>query len=189
MKEKKYLTRGCLVLAGLVIFHAAAQARPQRLNKYDRIIGILAARYQVEASLVHSIIRAESNYNSLAVSTKGAVGLMQLMPETAEEYGVKDIYDPWENIEAGVRYLKDLIRLYEGKLDLVLAAYNAGQVVVNKYRGVPPFPETEIYLKRVKASGIGKLRTAKETVIYKFYDKSGRLVITNDRSYYLSHKH
>ena len=107
----------------------------------------VAKKHGIEPELIHAIIRAESNYESTAVSPKGAIGLMQLMPTTAKAYGVNDFCDPEENIEGGTKYLKDLIKLYQGKTSLVLAAYNAGQEAVKKYKGIPPYPETRNYIK------------------------------------------
>ncbi len=108
----------------------------------------VAQKHGVEPDLIHAIIRAESNYDSFAVSEKGAMGLMQLMPATANAYGVNNFCDPEENIEGGTKYLKDLIKLYGGKTNFVLAAYNAGQEAVKKYKGIPPYPETRNYISR-----------------------------------------
>ncbi|MFC2168985.1 lytic transglycosylase domain-containing protein [Acidobacteriota bacterium] len=145
---------------------------------YNKTIKAMSAKHNVPAQLIHSIIRAESNYNSAAVSSKGAVGLMQLMPDTAKHYGVQNLLDPKENIEGGVKFLKDLIKAYNEKTDLVLAAYNAGQEAIKKYGGIPPYPETQKYIKNVKAS-YGKPLIRSRTIIYKFYDKSGKLILTN----------
>lgn len=153
-------------------------------KKYDNLINTIATREKVEARLIHSIIKIESNYNSRAVSPKGAVGLMQLMPATAKAYQVKNLYDPRENIVGGIKYLKDLIKAYDGDTNLVLAAYNAGQEAIEKYGGVPPYPETINYIKRV-TSGYKKSTKRHRTKIYKFYNKSGRLVFTDDKNYYL----
>ena len=98
---------------------------------------------------MRSIIRVESNFDPLVVSNKGASGLMQLMPATALAYGVKDIFDPEENVDAGVRYLKYLMGKFNQDLVLVLAAYNAGPSVVKKFRGIPPFAGTRKYVHRV----------------------------------------
>jgi len=103
---------------------------------------------QVDPLLVHSIIRVESNYNPYAISPKGAQGLMQLMPPTARDLGVSDSFDPRQNIEAGVRYLKYLQDLYKDDR-LALAAYNAGPGAVQKYKWIPPYPETQDYVNRV----------------------------------------
>jgi soluble lytic murein transglycosylase-like protein len=102
----------------------------------------------VDPLLVHSIIQVESNYNPYAVSAKGAQGLMQLMPPTARGLGVSDSFDPRQNIEAGVRYLKYLQDLYKDDR-LALAAYNAGPGAVQKYQWIPPYPETQDYVNRV----------------------------------------
>lgn len=160
----------------------------QTAEKYDSIIRSISNRYGIDPQLVHSIIRAESDYNPQAVSSKGAVGLMQLMPETAKAYGVKDLYDPIENIEGGIKYLSDLIKTYKQDHELILAAYNAGQEAVEKHNGVPPFPETVDYIQRVKAYWGQGAPPRKKTIVYKFRDKSGRLVLTNDKNYYLMNK-
>lgn len=109
----------------------------------------IAAEHAVSPQLIHSVIRAESNYDSGAVSPKGALGLMQLIPATARRFGVSDVFDPLENIQGGVKYLRYLLDLYDGDYPLVLAAYNAGEGAVTRYGGVPPFPETRNYVERV----------------------------------------
>lgn len=106
-------------------------------------------RYQVDSALVKAIIMAESNYNPKAISKRGAKGLMQLMPKTAEALGVRDSFNPEHNIDAGVRYFKDLLDQFNGDVKLALAAYHAGSKKVRKYQGVPPFKATEYYIKRV----------------------------------------
>lgn len=106
-------------------------------------------RYQVDSALVKAIIMAESNYNPKAVSKRGAKGLMQLMPKTAEALGVGDSFNPEHNINAGVRYFKDLLNQFNGDVKLALAAYHAGSRKVRKYQGVPPFKATEYYIKKV----------------------------------------
>lgn len=158
------------------------------VRQYDQIIREIAQKYNMDPNLIHSIIRAESNYDSQAVSPKGAVGLMQLMPDTAKDYGVKDRYDPVENIEGGVKLLKDLFQTYDQKNDLVLAAYNAGPEAVKKHEGIPPYPETIQYIQRVKSYWNPDQSTERNKKIYSFRNKSGRLIITNDRNYYLRNK-
>jgi len=153
-------------------------------QKYDGMIKSIARKHAVEPSLVHSIIDAESNYDAFALSPKGAAGIMQLMPETAKEYGVKNLFDPRENIEGGVKYLKDLFALFKGEKKLVLAAYNAGQEAIKKFKGIPPYPETRNYIKKVMASYSKLPRT---TEIRKFRDSSGNIVFTNDPYYHLFH--
>jgi len=108
-----------------------------------------ANRYQVDSALIKAIIMAESNYNPNAVSKRGAKGLMQLMPKTAEALGVGDSFDPEHNINAGVRHFKNLLDQFDGDVKLALAAYNAGSRKVREYRGVPPFRATHRYIKRV----------------------------------------
>ena len=175
-----------LLAAGLCLSVAAA---PQDLGRrtYDPVVRKVAKRHGIEADLIHAIIRAESNYESTAVSPKGARGLMQLMPATARAYGVRDDFDPEQNIEGGTKYLKDLIKLYGGKTSLVLAAYNAGQEAVKKYKGIPPYPETRDYIKRIQA-GYKSPSIRTRTIIYKYYDADGKLVLTNDPRLYALHK-
>lgn len=115
---------------------------------YD-LISWSAERYGVDSNLVKAIIKTESNFNHKAVSKKGAKGLMQLMPKTAVNFGVNDCFHPESNIDGGIRYLSYLIRLYNGNLPLSLAAYNAGEGAVAKYRGIPPYPETRSYVRQV----------------------------------------
>src|SRR4030042_5583260 len=105
-------------------------------DKYDPLVKAIAAEHGLDADFVHAVIKAESAYNRYAVSEAGAQGLMQLMPATAAAYGVKDVFDPEENIRGGVKFLKVLLRLYDGNLKKTLAAYNAGQEAVKKYGGI-----------------------------------------------------
>ncbi len=170
----------------LVVLPAILSAFPQENLKasYDPIIQKIAAQHGVPADLVHAVIKAESNYDQFALSKKGALGLMQLMPETALKYGVLNVLDPEQNIEGGVKYLKDLIKQYNGDRNLVLAAYNAGQTAVDRHNGIPPFPETRNYLKRVQYD---KPYIKTKTIIYSFYDEQGNLCLTNN-PYYLTKK-
>jgi len=114
-----------------------------------KLVDDIAERHSVDRDLVHSMIRVESNYNPFATSNKGALGLMQLVPSTARRFGVSDAFDPGQNVEGGVRYLKYLLDLYNGDHTLALAAYNAGEGTVERFHGVPPFPETQSYVYRV----------------------------------------
>jgi hypothetical protein len=109
-----------------------------------------ATRYGMDADLILSVIAAESNFDPKAISKKNARGLMQLLPETAARFGVHDIFDPQENIDAGTHYLRDLLQRYNNDLALALAAYNAGPERVQQFGSVPPYPETASYIRRVK---------------------------------------
>ena len=187
-KLKIFAALGFLLLFVLYSANAEARAISESKKKYDGLIQTVADNYGVDALLIHSIILTESNYNEFAISSKGAVGLMQLMPETARDYGVKNLYNPTENIEGGVRYLKHLMNYY-GNLDLSLAAYNAGPEAVAKYGGVPPYPETRRYIKKVKAYlSQTKAIKRRKSKIYKFYDESGKVVLTNSPHLYSIYK-
>jgi soluble lytic murein transglycosylase-like protein len=118
--------------------------------QFGQYIQAAATRFNVDADLISSVIAIESNYNPKAVSRRNARGLMQLIPETASRLGVRNIFDPRENIDAGTRYLGELLHRYDNDLILTLAAYNAGPQRVQKYGAVPPFPETMSYVRRVK---------------------------------------
>jgi soluble lytic murein transglycosylase-like protein len=128
---------------------AFAQNGATRDFAYSEIVLSMAKKHNVDWRLVAAVLEVESNFNPKAVSPKGALGLMQLMPETAKLYQVKDPYDPAQNIEAGVRHLKMLMERYAGKLEFVLAAYNSGEKTVDQYRGIPPYQETRSYVKKV----------------------------------------
>ena len=119
------------------------------LSPYAEIINTAAANQGVDAKLVRAVIQVESAYIASARSRKGAMGLMQLMPDTARRYQVADPYDPKSNIEAGIKHLKSLLERFQ--LASALAAYNAGEAAVARFRGVPPYPETRDYVSRVLA--------------------------------------
>ncbi len=118
-------------------------------SELESIINWASKKHGLEKSLIKAVIKAESNFNPQAVSKKGAVGLMQLMPKTAYSMGVDNIRDPWLNVEAGCKYLKKMIDRFEGDLELSLAAYNAGPTAVSKYDGIPPYKETINYVQKV----------------------------------------
>lgn len=133
--------------------HIAA-GREQELDQrsqgfYDPYILQACEKYNVDPALVKAVIRVESNFNPLAVSPKGAQGLMQVMPQTAARYREKDMFSPIINIQVGTRHLAYLMKRYSDNLPLVLAAYNAGEENVDRYKGIPPFRETQGYVKRV----------------------------------------
>lgn len=120
------------------------------IAQYDAMIKRASDKYNVDYALIKAVIKAESNFNHRAVSPVGAQGLMQLMPQTAASLNVEDSFHPENNIDGGVRYLRYLIRLYNGNLSLALAAYNAGEGAVARYHNrIPPYPETQNYVQRV----------------------------------------
>jgi soluble lytic murein transglycosylase-like protein len=132
------------VLAGRIDVAKRRQLAP--------LVGVVAKEHGLDGALLHAVITVESGYNARARSPKGAAGLMQLMPETAERYAVKNIWDPRENLRGGARYLRDLISLFSADLALALAAYNAGEgAVIQAGNRVPPYPETRSYVPRVLA--------------------------------------
>lgn len=124
-------------------------------NQYATEIREISSRHGVDPNLVESVIRAESAFNPTAVSRTGARGLMQLMPKTALTLGVRDSFNPRENIEGGVRHLRYLLDRYPGNVSLAVAAYNAGEAAVDAHRGVPPYAETQQYVQRVLQGGGG----------------------------------
>ena len=131
------------------------EERPRRAgnridaDRFDRYIGEAATLHGVDFRLLKAVIRAESAFNPKAVSKKGALGLMQIMPANLERFRVYDAFDPWQNIMGGTRYLKSLLQRFDGEVSLALAAYNAGPRAVDTYQGIPPYRETEEYVKRV----------------------------------------
>lgn len=166
---------------------------PKNTDKnYTAIVKDKANKYSIDPSLVHAVIATESNYNPQAVSRKGAMGLMQLMPATAAEMGVINPYHPEQNIDGGVRYLKYLLEKFRGNLHLALAAYNAGPEYVKKYGSIPPIKETTAYVKKVLSIYSGKTSSGKGltkqqsgasimpiTTIYKIVLADGTVLFTN----------
>jgi soluble lytic murein transglycosylase-like protein len=138
---------------------AIPKAEPAQSVTVNALVDTIARRHNVEPLLVDSVIRVESNYNPNAVSSAGAMGLMQLIPSTAKRFGVSNTFHPEQNIEGGVRYLKYLMQLYGGDERLALAAYNAGEGAVAKYKGIPPYAETQNYVYQV-GKKLGQSRVA-----------------------------
>ncbi len=132
---------------------AASSARvdlgPVATRAWDGVIAKAGRAHGVSPGLVKAVVHAESRFDLYAISHKGAQGLMQLMPVTARSLGVEDPFDPWQNIQAGTRYLGYLMQRFKGDLKLTLAAYNAGEAAVRRYGGIPPYDETERYVRRV----------------------------------------
>jgi len=143
----------------------------------------LSKKYGLKESLIVAVARAESSFNPFAVSRKGAIGIMQLMPDTARQYGVFNRYNVDQNLEAGVKHLKYLHKKYKKNLPLTLAAYNAGEEAVKKFKGIPPYKETRTYIKRVmKYMGLGYTSFFRPKVrqkIYKIVTGDGRIIITD----------
>jgi soluble lytic murein transglycosylase-like protein len=171
-------TVGLLAMAA----HLAAASASDLRRLYNPIIKKAAEKHHIDQELVHVVIRAESNYDAFAISSAGAMGLMQLMPATARQYGVNNVFDPAQNIEGGVRYLSDLVRLYKGQKDqtrLVLAAYNAGQEAVRKYKGIPPYPETKNYIAGIMKA-YRKPTVSTKNPTFMVTDANGKKVLVND---------
>lgn len=118
-------------------------------SAFDRLIRRVADEHEVDFALVKAVMHVESSFNPYAKSHKGALGLMQLMPATAAQYGIDNVYDPAQNIMAGVKHLRYLLQRFNHKHKLALAAYNAGENAVRRYRGIPPYPETQAYVRKV----------------------------------------
>lgn len=138
-------------------------------SRYTALIQEISRQYGVSAALVEAVMWAESGFDPAAVSAKGAGGLMQLMPGTALALGVLDRFDPRENIIGGVRHLRYLLDRYQGNLGLALAAYNAGEGIVDTYRGIPPYPETQQYVRHViRRAGLNDSAAGTSRTIYRY---------------------
>ena len=152
----------------------------------EKMVREAADRHRVDPALVRAVIGTESNWNPRAFSHKGAGGLMQLIPTTAQRYGAYDVFDPKQNIDAGVKYLRTLLERYHGNLDLALAAYNAGEGAVDRAHGVPSYRETRDYVQKVQnayfAPGSGRLPDAfvNTHAIHRDVTPEGRIIFTND---------
>ena len=118
-------------------------------DKYDGLISNASREFDVDSRLLKAMIKAESDFDPRAISRKGAMGLMQIMPENFKMLKLKNPFDPWQNIRAGAQYFKKLYERFNGKLALSLAAYNAGPTAVDRYKNIPPYQETEQYVRRV----------------------------------------
>ena len=127
----------------------AAAGSPDSLIQL--LVNSISSKHGVDPQLVNAVIKTESNFNRFAVSSKGALGLMQLIPETGRRFGVRYFFDPQQNIEGGVRYLKFLLEKFNGNIELSLAAYNAGENVVARFGRVPPIRETQDYVRKIRA--------------------------------------
>jgi soluble lytic murein transglycosylase-like protein len=152
----------------------------------EKLVREAADRHHVDPALVRAVIETESNWNPIALSNKGAGGLMQLIPTTARRFGVNDVFNPQQNIDGGVHYLKTLLERYNGNMDLALAAYNAGEGAVDRAHGVPAFAETRSYVQKVQAAyyrpGSGRSGDAfvRHRPIHRDVDTGGRVIFTNE---------
>ena len=152
----------------------------------ETLVREAADRHRIDPALVRAVIETESNWNPRAYSHKGAGGLMQLIPTTAQRYGAYDVFDPQQNIDAGVKYLRTLLERYHGNLDLALAAYNAGEGAVDRAHGVPSFRETRDYVQKVQNAyfrpGSGRLPDAfvNTRAIHRDVTPEGRIIFRND---------
>ena len=158
----------------------AAVYYSNRAEDYLVLIREICRIHGVDPELVKAMIQVESNYNPFAISRKGARGLMQLMPGTATRYGVRQIFDPRENIEGGVKYLRDLIELFDSNLRFAVAAYNAGENTVQRVNGIPNYVETQNYVRKVMALYNGETAyqqyagsAPRNVIYYKYLDDKG----------------
>lgn len=163
---------------------AAPRPSVVRARAFDDLIESTARQYGVHPQLVRAVIQVESAFDPGAVSPKGARGLMQLMPETARRYGVHNLFDPVDNIRAGVRHLAYLGRRYGENLDLALAAYNAGEEAVRRYNGIPDYDETRQYVRRVRRLHPGPIllrdsREAEPPAFFSYEDEEGILHVSD----------
>lgn len=151
----------------------------------EKLVREAAERHHVDPALVRAVIQTESNWNPGAMSRKGAVGLMQLIPTTAQRFGASDAFNPKQNVDAGVRYLRVLLERYNGNLDLALAAYNAGEGAVDRANGIPSYRETRNYVRKVQDAyfrpGSGRQDNAyfRPNAIHRDVDANGRTIFTN----------
>jgi soluble lytic murein transglycosylase-like protein len=152
----------------------------------EKLVREAADRHRVDPALIRAVIETESNWNPIALSNRGAGGLMQLIPTTARRMGVSDVFNPRQNIDGGVHYLKMLLDRYNGNLDMALAAYNAGEGAVDRARGIPAFRETRNYVQKVQHAyfrpGSGRLPDTwiRRYPIRRDVDLNGRIIFSND---------
>ncbi len=153
-------------------------------SAYLESINTACDRHGVDPALVHAIMKVESDFNPMAISRKGAMGLMQLMPQTAVDMNVRNTFNPDENIDGGVKYMRYLLDRYEGNVSLALAAYNSGENAVKRWGTIPPFPETQNYVQRImklyNGSGSGSTVARPRYTVYMGYGEDGAIVVTDN---------
>ena len=174
---------GVRVLTNLVPTRPERQSLPFRPGRgaglYQSTVQEVSLRYGVDMELVNAVIRVESDFRPEAVSPKGCLGLMQLHPDTARRFGVRDVFDPVQNIEGGVRYLEFLLDYFHGDVELALAGYNAGENAVVRYGGVPPYPETIDYVNKVRRLYRFASARGPGDRILRLVQPGGRVLLTN----------
>jgi hypothetical protein len=149
--DRRKTAAGFLAFASFVLAGANGEAATRRSPRaYRSLIDSAAIQYGVSPAIVEAVMAVESSFNPRAVSHKGAMGLMQLMPDTASRFGVKDAFDPAQNIRGGTKYLSFLLKLFGGDVDLACAAYNAGEKAVQRHGGIPPYRETRQYVQKIR---------------------------------------
>ncbi len=182
-EEKNKSAKRDLTKGGNVIVAKFSSIVEKERDSIDKFIKSLGKKYEIDPDLIKAIIKAESNFDRFATSSKGAKGLMQLMPETAQIFGVFDAYNPYQNIEGGVRYFRRQLNEFDEDIRLALAAYNAGPEAVKKYKKVPPFKETRRFVKKVlflyDYFKNDEIIVIPKKNIYAFKDKRGDFIITD----------
>jgi soluble lytic murein transglycosylase-like protein len=179
-----------IIIKGPVINDPLAKGAPSAPPPHiEKLITQISAEHGVDPDLVKAVAKVESNYNPFAVSYKGAQGMMQLIPGTARRFGVKNVFDAKQNIEGGVKFLKFLSQMFPDNLSYILAAYNAGENSVVRYGGIPPYRETQDYVRKIsriyqpkndnKKGLIETAQTEPERAITRSLDSSGRVVYSN----------
>ncbi|MGQ9618607.1 MAG: lytic transglycosylase domain-containing protein [Candidatus Aminicenantia bacterium] len=152
----------------------------RKKRDFEALVENYASKYGIDKDLVHAVIQVESDYNPLAISKKGAMGLMQLHPEIAKDLRVHNPFDIHLNLKGGIKYLKEMLDRY-GDLPRALAAYNAGPKAVDRYKGIPPYKETQNYVRKVLSIYKEGDGIARKTIIYKYERIDGEIVISNIR--------